>query len=231
MNGMYVYPDMGEFYADPSITPELPGFAEGLAGGLAGVLFGFFLVVYLIALALAVVMYVFQSIGLYSIAKRRGIHNPWLAWLPLGNLWILGSISDQYQYVAKGRVRSRRKLLLGLMIAVYALEIPYIASALATAFGDATSVGAALMLLFALAMLVLAVVAVVYSYIALYDLYASCEPGNAAVYLVLSILFGIAQPFFIFFSRKKDGGMPPRKATQPVLEIPDQPVETEETFE
>ena len=30
-------------------------------------------------------------------------------------------------------------------------------------------------------------------------------------YVVLSILFGITEPFFLFFNRNKDKGMPPRK--------------------
>ena len=58
-----------------------------------------FLVVYLLLLVASVTMYVLQSLGAYTVAKRRGIHHPWLAWLPIGNVWIWGSISDQYQYV------------------------------------------------------------------------------------------------------------------------------------
>ena len=36
-------------------------------------------------------------------------------------------------------------------------------------------------------------------------------------YAVLSILFSVSKPFFLFFSRNKDDGMPPRKqaADQP----------------
>ena len=42
----------------------------------------------------ALVLYIFQSVALYSMAKNRGIANPWLAWLPIGNHWIAGSLSD-----------------------------------------------------------------------------------------------------------------------------------------
>ena len=38
------------------------------------------------------------------------------------------------------------------------------------------------------------------------------------LFLVLSILFGVTEPFFLFFSRNKDDGMPPRK--QPVQDAP-----------
>ena len=88
---------------------------------IAGALMAFVLFYYVIIMAVSVAVYVFQSLGMYTIAKRRGIRNPWLSWIPVGNMWILGSISDQYQYVVKGRVRKRRKLLLGLMIAIIGL--------------------------------------------------------------------------------------------------------------
>ena len=38
---------------------------------------------------------------------------------------------------------------------------------------------------------------------------------NAVIYLVLNVLSGTTVPFFIFFNRNKDLGMPPRKSTQP----------------
>ena len=68
------------------------------------------------------------------------------------------------------------------------------------------------------ALFIVAVVAAVFVYIAYYDYFVSCEPNNAVLYLVLSILIPVTLPFFIFFSRKKDDGMPPRRDAQPVAE-------------
>ena len=56
-------------------------------------------------------------------------------------------------------------------------------------------------------------------YMALYDVYRSLDPANAVLYLVLSILFSPTEPFFLFFNREKDQGMPPRKQ-RPVYEEP-----------
>ena len=56
---------------------------------------------------------------------------------------------------------------------------------------------------------------------ALYDVYTSCTPQNNVVFLVLSILFSVTEPFFLFFNRNRDDGMPPRK--QPQREAPKQP--------
>lgn len=38
-----------------------------------------------ITMAISLVFYIFESLGLYTIAKRRGIRHPWLSWVPLGN--------------------------------------------------------------------------------------------------------------------------------------------------
>lgn len=65
---------------------------------------------------LSLVGYIFLSLGIYTIAKRRGITNPWLAWIPFGQSWMLGCVSDQYQHVAQGKQKSRRKALLWLDI-------------------------------------------------------------------------------------------------------------------
>ena len=48
-------------------------------------------------------------------------------------------------------------------------------------------------------------------YMALYDIYRSMDPVNCVLFTVLSILFGVTEPFFLFFNRNKDLGMPPRK--------------------
>ena len=48
-------------------------------------------------------------------------------------------------------------------------------------------------------------------YMALYDVYTSCDPHNNVLYLVLGILFGFLTPIFLFVNRNKDEGMPPRK--------------------
>lgn len=195
-------------------------YAEPAVGTTASFVLVFALVFYLLVLAFSVTAYILQSLGMYTIAKRRGIHHPWLSWLPIGNVWLLGSISDQYQYIAKGRVRNRRKVLLGLSIGMYASVIPMLVSLFAAAFSEAagSAVGDALLgttvvvVLFTyLVMIVLAIILLVFEYMALYDLFASCDPGNAVLFLVLTICLGVVLPFFVFACRNKDLGMPPRK--------------------
>ncbi|MEQ8200854.1 MAG: hypothetical protein ABRQ24_05470 [Syntrophomonadaceae bacterium] len=39
---------------------------------------------------IAIVFYVLKSVGLSNLAARRGIENPWLAWIPVADLYIMG---------------------------------------------------------------------------------------------------------------------------------------------
>ena len=186
---------------------------------------------------LSIAAYVLTALGLYTIAKRRGIKNPWLSWVPVINCWIVGSISDQYRYVVKGEVKSKRKVLLTLNIinavlaVVMAVVIDFmVIGAVQSVTGFSTEeeiVGTVLGSLFGVLALCLPLAGVsiaiaVIHYMAMYDIYSSCSPQNSVVFLVLSIIFGITEPFFLFFTRNKDDGMPPRK-TEPVYEIPQEP--------
>ncbi len=185
----------------------------------------------------ALLAYILRSWAVYAIAKRRQLRHPWMAWVPVADLWLLGCISDQYQYVVKGRDKSRRKVLLVLNILTVVLggviSILAISSAVGILSGLMASVPAAEAfssltglilgtLGLALPLAVAAIALAVFRFMALYDLYASCVPQNATLFIVLSILFQVTEPFFLFFSREKDEGMPPRRP-EPVYQ-PEDPV-------
>ena len=200
---------------------------------------------------LGILVYVLQALALYTIAQRRGIKKPWLAWIPVVNVWILGSISDQYQYVVKRQVKNKRKVLLGLNIAMTILAILLIA-ALIWLFASLVMVGVSmnlfsggnmpganidtyafealadeigvllLMCLTVLPLLVLVIIHTVCFYMALYDVFCSCEPKNSTLYLVLSLVGNVvvdgARCIFLMLCKDKDLGMPPRKP-EPIPEI------------
>lgn len=196
----------------------MPGFSEA---GMAGIIGVWYLMFVSIVMAFSVVSYIFYSLGLSTIAGRRGIKHRWLAWLPIGSAWILGSISDQYQYLVKGRVKNRRKLLLGLSIALCLLAVLAVPAAVATGIIMADGVvgtvvfSALLAVLGGMAMIAIAIVMLVFEFKCLFDLYRSCNPDTSVVFLVLSIVFSETMPFFVFACRKKDKGMPPRRQPAP----------------
>lgn len=55
-----------------------------------GLLFAMGIFVTLIMTVICLVFYVLKSIGLYTLADKRGIENPWLAWIPVADLYIMG---------------------------------------------------------------------------------------------------------------------------------------------
>lgn len=148
--------------------------------------------------------YVLTGISLHGIAKRRGIERPWIAWVPMMQMYTLGCISDQYQAIVLGKQKNKRALMpllvLVLLIAFCAMHIEVLSAEAEDSllpflliFVPAWCAGAAL---------------VVISFMALYDLYVSCDPKHATVFLIFSILFSVTQPFFLLACRKKDLGFP-----------------------
>ncbi|NMC28249.1 MAG: hypothetical protein GYA42_08910 [Syntrophomonadaceae bacterium] len=55
-----------------------------------GALMALGIVFVLMFLAIIVVLYVLKSIGLATMAEKRGIENAWLAWIPIADLYIMG---------------------------------------------------------------------------------------------------------------------------------------------
>ena len=194
------------YYFDEEVLMLIPGLISGIPTGL-----------------FSIAAYILTAMAIYTISRRRGLTNAWLAWIPVANVWLLGSLSDQYQYVVKGQDKTKRKwlLILNILKAVL-LTMIMILAVVAAGSLFANQLSEIMGLVVALLGLVLPLCAVtitlcVIRYMALYDIYRSVDPGNAVLYLVLSILFGPTEPFFLFFNREKDQGMPPRKK-QPVYE-------------
>lgn len=188
------------------------------------------LVTYLILFVYIAVAYVLQGLGMYTIAKRRGIHNPWLAWIPFANSWLLGSISDQFRYVAYGQVTIRRKWLLATSIGVSVSASVWAVTHIIFTLSGSFRIGVVLYLLTWLAYMAVMVLYTVMNYKSLYDLYKSCNPRRAVLFLMLSIFTVYPMPFFVFACRNKDLGMPPRKQAQPIQELPEV-IEEAETAE
>ena len=173
---------------------------------------------------LGIASYVLTALALYTLAQRRAIKNPWLSWIPVINCWIIGSLSDQYRYVVKGEIKNKRKTLLILNILNMVLSIAMVIAIVVmvitgfqTAMFSPDGLFSGIMgmvfgvLACAVPMAIIGIVIVVIRFMALYDIYTSCSPQNNVLYLVLSIVFRVTEPFFLFLCREKDDGMPPRR--------------------
>ncbi len=221
---MELYPDI---YGDMPMT-------EAAAASFAWTIMVLYLTSIAVTMLISYGLYFMQSLGFYTVAHRRGIRHPWLAWVPFGVNWIIGSIADQSLYITKGKIRNYRKILLSLQIVLVALSVAVFAFAmyvlrsvmLTSVSGQnpeqlLPGLAAGLVVIY-LAILAVTVVNAVFLYISLYHSYRSCSPRAAVAFLVLSIFFNFLIPIFIFAIRKKDNGMPPRRSqpSAPIYQAP-----------
>ena len=164
-----------------------------------------------VVLLFAFVSWILSSLSLHAIAKRRGIRKAWLAWIPIGTEWILGSLSDQYQHLIQAKITARRKILVwlnvGYLVLIVANSLVLGLTELVAHTGEQLMLGSLASMAITLARLAVTITLMVFLYMSNYDLYRSCNPKNAVTFLVLSIIFPVTQPFFYLACRKKDLGM------------------------
>lgn len=185
-------------------------------------------------LVFALLSYIFRSVSLYSIAKRRGIDNYGLAWLPVAWNWILGCIADKHDARDKRSYKWRHVLLWtafaafagGIILSGYNLSftVKTAANGLrgAAGFDEAyllemlSGLGALFIgeLLIFLATLINNVCA----YIAFFKLYESCRPKRPVLLFVLSCIIPFAQPIILLCCRNYDYGV---KAGSELPTLPD----------
>lgn len=180
----------------------------------------------LVVIAATLTLMVLKRVGLYSIAKRRGLKHTWLAWLPVTDRYVLGWISDQYQSVTAGKKTRRRKVLLAFGCAVpvivavlgVSLVILFILGVLSLfTFGliwwadqEFSDVAMVLLVVVGIGMFAVWIVSVcdsIWQYVSLYDLYRSCKPQDSTAYTVLSVLLPVTASIFVFLCRKQDDGI------------------------
>lgn len=179
----------------------------------------------IISLVIGLIFYIFESVGLYTLAKRRGIHNPGLAWVPVARDWVMGSLSDQYA-MRLGQNKSYRKVLPALGAVVTILAVLILSFSLQfvvrLASGDpvlyaqlyqaSNNPEEAVLLIFGSVvpfvsiLYIVGIVYMVFYFITLYKLFQSCRPGSAVGYLLLSIFLGFLRPFLVFACRNSDEG-------------------------
>ena len=171
------------------------------------------LVIYTLSWIYMALVYVLTGLSLHTIAKNRGILHPWLAWIPVGNLWILGSISDKYQYEVNGKRRRRRILL--LLLSVAAIVTYVLASLFSKCLIDGIVVenSSASEILFHIAYVgslfvsvTIVSITAVFGYVSLYDIYKSCVPEQTMTYLMMSIFVNVTMPFYLLNCRKLELG-------------------------
>lgn len=157
------------------------------------------LIVLVFAFVIGIAVYIFHSIGLYRLAKNQGIENAWLAWIPIGNYYIIGTVAKKSNYI-KTKI-PRLDMILPICGAVYVAlsfvpSIINIFASLAGSYASILSMGISSLVISLLGLCFTAFLVFVY-----YHIYKLYDPNNAVLFTVLSV-FGFAF-IFIFIIRNK----------------------------
>lgn len=154
---------------------------------LAAIFVGIGLIILVIAGIVGLGFYILKGYGLYKMAQRRGIENPWLAFIPVAQEYIIGALLGDTEI--KG-VRFNAALVLP----IGAVVIPIAASILSLIPG-----------LGGLLQFALYVVWLIVYTIVLFRIFNIYKPESATLYTVLSVIFsGIAMPIIFFSLRNTD---------------------------
>ncbi len=164
---------------DPSSYDFFDAFETG-AAVTAGLLV-FLLVFCGILLVLTLGMYVAQGIAMLRMAKKVGVPNGWMAFVPVANAYLIGRIAD----AGTGKGVHTKRLLISYIV-MYVLLIPYEIATFVTNFlrSDAAMGVAFVFVGFALAYMAAAVCACVFCYIAYYHICKNFGGASGTGYFV-----------------------------------------------
>ena len=172
------------------------------------------LVLYLVLFAFLIATYVLQSLALHTLARRRGIANPWLAWLPFGNYWIIGSLARDYDKQNNIQRRWDKTLLIlaiifsaGYILMYVGLMVGGIIAAMNVNAATMTEEAAISMVLgvfaaFIPTMMVAAALQII-NYICFFKIFESTVTEKALKYFLLTLFVPFAQPICLFLCRNK----------------------------
>lgn len=166
-------------------------------------------------------IYILNAVAFYSIAKNRGYNRPWLAWIPVASDYLKGAVADDINYRNGKSTKLRVWLLLASIVAKVGVsaygvfQLVYSIGMMRALFGSMGNMdgyaqffnqSAELSLILSLVSLLISALTIGYAvvyYIAMYRVYIDYVPNNAVLFLVLSILFNIVEPFLVLSIRNK----------------------------
>lgn len=137
-------------------------------------LFGAFIFIFLL---IGIVGYVLMALGLMTMAQKRGIDNPWMAWIPVANLWIVGKLIGKMEI--GGNTIEQPELIL------------VIASVAPMVLGAIPVIGQ-----------LIGLASFIITLMAMYQLFKMYAPNNAVMFIVLAVIFNILAMGIILFRIK-----------------------------
>ena len=190
-----------------------------------------YLIFYCLVMVCAAYAYVFVSLGGQRMARKVGMSNPWMFWIPCANVYAMGNLADTQASLCEGKNTTYRKKMLAWTIVVACAAIPwaiaytvFMVAAAANGLLDENGVlitldGASLepligptlfLLAVSLVFLALYIVYVVIYYKTLYRIFKLYAPNGAAGLVVLSVFVSVAIPAVFLKLSEREPVLPPR---------------------
>ena len=164
------------------VVPAVDPGPDGSGGSLLGILV-------IVNLFFNAIPCVLTALALWRTARWRGIVRPWLALIPIADLWVLGSLADRHSRKNWGKGNHMgRNLPIAGAAALGSLLLLSVRSHVGVTIGFLGALAAWAVFL-------------VLRFIALCRFYESCAPGDPVLYIALSIVFPPLIPLFIFKCR------------------------------
>ena len=191
--------------------------------GLPEEVVSFFFTIFIGAIAVSAVIgiaiYLLESISVYKMSKSAEIKNPWLAFIPVANDWVFGTLAEKYKK-KNGTKSARFGIILPVLEGIVLIET--IALTIFTVISvkeitgyalDAVNTSAEMapeqfmslipVIILYFALMAVAIAYAVVFFIALWRVYYSFDKSNATLYIVLSIIFTISVPIILFIIRNR----------------------------
>jgi len=191
----------------------------GLPEELVSFFFTFFIGAIAVSAVIGIAIYLLESISVYKMAKSAEIKNPWLAFIPVANDWVFGTLAEKYKK-KNGTKSARFGIILPVLEGIVLIEA--IALTIFTVISvkeitgyalDAVNTSAEMapeqfmslipVIILYFALMAVAIAYAVVFFIALWRVYSSFDKSNATLYIVLSVIFTISVPIILFIIRNR----------------------------
>lgn len=139
---------------------------------------------------------ILSSYAVFRIGQGVGLRSAWLAWIPVGNLWVMGCIADDYQKLVKGRKSYLRWIL--PLHGVWAVLLWFVSCT----HGPMAEVLLSLADRVLLIPVLLSIGGIVAVYTTLHRVYCYSSKRDATSYTVLGVLFSVTTPFCLWRAAK-----------------------------
>ncbi len=151
-----------------------------------GFVLAIIIILYIILFAFGFISYVFNSIGLYEIAKREKEKPYFIAWIPCVNKYLLGKIAF------KSDTHALILTFLSIGTTLFSLFIIFM-------YGELYAILAIFSISF-----ILSIITAIYSFIARYRIYSKYSKSTILMTIFDIVSCGILGPIFLFAIRNNN---------------------------